>query len=127
MLEMVCRCVWSKSRGVFGRVREAIEVSIAVNDSGSSIVYNGSSHGFSFVMEFGVDKELKSSRVSVFASCRGDERRCNEFIDVDTIASKLRFLPVSRTYTSIDPYNLLDLTTPATLIPKLKLLMQRRA
>ncbi|MCC6055543.1 MAG: hypothetical protein LM583_02570 [Desulfurococcaceae archaeon] len=120
---MVCRCVWSRSRGVFRRVREAIEVSIAVNGSGSSIVYNGSSHVFSFVMEFGVDKELKSSRVSVFAGCRGDERRCNEFIDVDTIASKLRFLSISRTYTSIDSYNLLDLTTLATL----KLLMQRRA
>jgi hypothetical protein len=74
------------------------------------IVYNGSSHGFSFVMEFEVDKELKSSRVSVFAGCRGDERRCNEF--VDAIASKLRFLPISRAYTSIDPYNLPD---PATL------------
>uniref|UniRef100_A0A7J2U2V7 Uncharacterized protein n=1 Tax=Ignisphaera aggregans TaxID=334771 RepID=A0A7J2U2V7_9CREN len=123
----MCRCVWSRSRGVFRRTREAIEISIAVNGSGSSIIYNGSSNRFSFVMEFKVDKALKGSRVSAFAGCRGDERRCNEFVEAlaDAIASKLRSLPISRAYTSIDPYSLLDPAALATLIPKLELLMQK--
>jgi hypothetical protein len=123
----VCRCVWSRGRGVFRRVREAIEVSIAVNGSGSSIIYNGSSHSFGFVMEFKVDKALNGSRVSIFAGCRGDERRCNEFVHAlaDAVASRLRSLHISRVYPSIDPYSLLDPAKLAMLVPKLELLMQR--
>jgi len=123
----VCRCVWSRNRDVFRRVREAVEVSLGVDASGSSIVYNGSSHKFSFTMEFSIDRVSRGSRINVFADCRGDEKRCREFIKTlaDAVASKLRFPPSNRVYTAIDPYNLLDPATLATLISKLELLMQK--
>jgi len=123
----VCRCVWSRNRGVFRRVREAVEVSLGIDASGSSIVYNGSSHKFSFTMEFSIDRVSRGSRINVFADCRGDEKRCREFIKTlaDAVASKLRFPPSNRVYTAIDPYNLLDPATLATLISKLELLMQK--